>query len=138
MAILVAFNILWMGFRLMQRSFAGLMEQADETYTSLMLQTLEQAREERIISNYHQLRHRQVHDQVWVEYHLLFPRDLSITEAHDRSHRVEDRIASLFPKDEVFVTAHLEPDHHEIAHPGGHAEPSDPLGNVSVSNPSSS
>lgn len=137
MAILVAFNIMWMGFRLMRRSFSGLMERADETSTSLMLQTLEHAREEGIISNYHQLRHRQVHDQVWVEYHLLFPEDLSITEAHERSHRVEDRIASLFPKDEVFVTAHLEPDHHEIAHPAGHAEPSDPLTDVSVSNPPS-
>ena len=133
-AILVAFNIVWTGLRLMRRSFAGLMERADEGHTSLMLQTLEKAREENIISNYHQLRYRQVHDQVWVEYHLLFPEDLSITDAHERSHQVEDRISSLFPRDEVFVTAHLEPDHHERAHPAGHAEPSDPLGDVSVSN----
>jgi divalent metal cation (Fe/Co/Zn/Cd) transporter len=73
-----------------------------------------------------------VHDQVWVEYHLLFPGNLTITEAHERSHAVEDRVAAFFPKDEVYVTAHLEPDHHEEAHPAGHAEPADPLGEAEL------
>ncbi len=133
-AILVAVNIMWTGLRLMRRSFSGLMERADDEYTSVILQTLEQAREDGVVSNFHQLRHRQIHDQIWIEYHLLFPENLSITEAHDRSHAVEERIVSAFPKDEVFVTAHLEPDHHEIAHPEGHAEPADPLGDPSVIN----
>ncbi len=131
-AILVAFNIMWMGFRLVRRSVSGLMERADDAYTTVMLRVLEEARAERIISHYHQLRHRRVHDQLWVEYHLLFPEDLSITEAHDRSHQVEDRITAAFPRDDVFVTAHLEPDHHEHAHPAGHAEPADPLGDVVI------
>lgn len=131
-AIVVAFNIMWTGFRLMRRSFSGLMERADDEVTSIFLQTLETMREEGVISNFHQLRHRRVHDQVWVEYHLLFPEDLSITEAHHRSHLVEDRVVSLFPDEEVYVTAHLEPDHHDHAHPTGHAEPADPLGNGSV------
>lgn len=133
-AILVAFNIMWTGFRLMRQSVAGLMERADDAQTSIFFQTLEKMREEGIISNFHQLRHRRVHDHVWVEYHLLFPDDLSITEAHDRSHLVEESVVRLFPEDEVFVTAHLEPDHHERAHPRGHVEPADPLGDASVSN----
>lgn len=127
-AIVVAFNIVWTGLHLVRTSISGLMERADDRYTSVMLQVLDQAREEGIVSHYHQLRHRRVHDQLWVEYHLLFPEDLSITEAHDRSHLVEDRVAAAFPKDEVFVTAHLEPDHHDHAHSEGHAEPADPLG----------
>ena len=132
-AILVAFNIMWMGLRLVRRSVSGLMERADDAYTVVMLGVLEKAREDGLISHFHQLRHRRVHDQLWVEYHLLFPEDLSITEAHDRSHRVEDRITAVFPKDDVFVTAHLEPDHHDHAHPEGHAEPADPLGDVFIS-----
>lgn len=132
-AILVAFNIMWTGFRLVRRSVSGLMERADDDYTTAMLQVLEAARAEGVISHYHQLRHRRVHDQLWVEYHLLFPDDLSITEAHDRSHQVEDRIAAVFPKDEVYVTAHLEPDRHDHAHPEGHAEPADPLGEIFTS-----
>ncbi len=131
-AILVAFNIMWTGFRLVRRSVSGLMERADDAYTSAMLEVLETARDEGVISHYHQLRHRRVHDQLWVEYHLLFPEDLTITEAHDRSHLVEDRITATFPQDDVFVTAHLEPDHHEQAHPDGHAEPADPFGEGAV------
>lgn len=131
-AILVALNILWTGFSLVRRSVSGLMERADDAYTTTMLDVLDKARKEGVVSQYHQLRHRRVHDQLWVEYHLLFPEDLTITEAHDRSHEVEDRITAAFPRDDVFVTAHLEPDHHEHAHPDGHAEPADPLRDVTI------
>lgn len=126
-AVIVALNILWTGAKLLTRSVAGLMERADVTYTNAILEVLEEARADGVVSNYHQLRHRRVHDQLWIEYHLLFPEDLSITDAHDRSHLVEDQIVRLFPKDDVFVTAHLEPDRHDEAHPKGHAEPADPL-----------
>lgn len=128
-AIGIALNIVWTGGRLVRQSIAGLMERADENYTLGILEVLEEARASRVISNYHQVRHRRVHDQLWVEYHLLFPEDLSITEAHDRSHLIEGRVAARFA-DDVFVTAHLEPDRHEAAHPEGHAEPADPLRDV--------
>jgi cation diffusion facilitator family transporter len=126
-AIAVALNILWSGSGLLRRSVSGLMERAEEADTSALVNILDAAVHDGIISNFHQLRHRRIHDQIWVEYHLLFPEDLTITEAHERSHAVEDRIASMYPKDEVFVTAHLEPDRHDEAHPAGHAEPVDPL-----------
>jgi divalent metal cation (Fe/Co/Zn/Cd) transporter len=67
---------------------------------------------------------------VWVEYHLMFPGDMPIHEAHARSHRVEDRVDALFPDDDVYVTAHLEPRRHEEAHPDEHREPTDPLRDV--------
>lgn len=130
-AIMLAANIMFSGGRLVRQSVRGLMERADDGYTRSILEVLETARQEGIISNYHQVRHRRVHDQLWVEYHLLFPVDLSITRAHDLSHLVEDRIAVRFD-DEVYVTAHLEPDHHDDAHPDGHAEPIDPLRNVDL------
>lgn len=126
-AILVALNILWMGVSLLRQSIAGLMETADEGYTNAIIGVLRKARDADLIKNYHQVRHRRVHDQLWIEYHLLFPEDMTITEAHDRAHLVEDRVVELFPDDEVYVTAHLEPAHHQEAHPAGHAEPIDPL-----------
>ena len=126
-AIVVALNILWTAFSLLRQSISGLMERADTGYTSAIIEVLREAREKGVITSFHQVRHRRVHEQLWIEYHLLFPEDLTITEAHDRAHAVEDRIVSIFPKDEVYVTAHLEPAHHEEAHPEGHAEPLDPL-----------
>ncbi len=131
-AIAVALNILWTAFRLIVRSVEGLMEKAARPDTLRILAELSRAAQEGVISAYHQLRHRRVNDQRWIEYHLLFPTHLSITEAHDRAHAVEDAIAALFPDDEVFVTAHLEPEAHDEAHPDGHAEPADPLSQVEV------
>lgn len=126
-AILVACNILWTAGRLIRRSARGLMERADTEATERILDTLNRAMEHELIENFHQVRHRRVNDQVWVEYHLLFPEDMSITEAHDRSHLVEDAVNRLFPKDDVHVTAHLEPVAHDTYHPEDHQEPTDPL-----------
>ncbi len=131
-AILVAANILWTAGRLIRRSARGLMERADTEATAQILETLERAVREGMIENYHQVRHRRINDQVWVEYHLMFPEDMRITEAHERSHWVEDAIAARFPRDDVHVTAHLEPAPHEASHPEGHREPTDPLRDFDV------
>lgn len=126
-AIIMALNILATAFSLMRRAYEGLMEKADEHITQSILNELAHARAVGLICSFHQVRYRRVHDQVWVEYHLLFPNHLTITEAHRRSHEVEDAVARLFPDDEVTVTAHLEPEHHAAFHPAGHQEPADPL-----------
>lgn len=129
-AILMALNIMWTAYQLVRGAVEGLMEKADRRQTEVILSELERARAAALITNFHQVRHRRVHDMVWIEYHLWFPPELSITEAHRRSHEVEDAIVGLFPKDDVYVTAHLEPDHHDEAHGGVHAEPVDPLEEV--------
>lgn len=126
-AILVALNILWTAGQLLRRSVYGLMEKADPESTARIFNVLNEALENETIVNFHQVRYRRVSDEVWIEYHLLFPGKMSIEEAHARSHAVEDEIATLFPRAEVHVTAHLEPARHDEAHPPHHVEPSDPL-----------
>lgn len=126
-AILLALNIAWTGIRLMKQAMEGLMERVDEEASQTILTELDAAVARGLIDGYHQVRHRRVNDQVWVEYHVQFGGNISLAEAHDRAHRVEDTLKALFPKDEVTVTAHLEPEAHEEAHPEGHREPVDPL-----------
>ncbi|GIV58526.1 MAG: cation diffusion facilitator transporter [Rhodothermaceae bacterium] len=126
-AIVVALNILWTAVRLVRTSVSGLMEAADTADTQAILTVLDQAVAEGLISGYHQVRHRRVNDQLWIEYHLLFPEDLRIPEAHERSHVVEERLARALGPTHVYVTAHLEPETHDEAHPEGHREPADPL-----------
>ncbi|PSQ95921.1 MAG: cation transporter [Bacteroidetes bacterium SW_9_63_38] len=128
--LLVAANILRTASRLLRRSVYGLMDEADPEATEGLLDELTEAKADGTIAEYHQVRHRRSGDQVWIEYHLMFPGDMSIREAHARSHEVEDRVDTLFPDDEVHVTAHLEPRRHEEAHPEGHREPTDPLREV--------
>lgn len=127
-AVLVGFNLGWMGLKLIRQAYQGLMERADRAATDALLTALDAARHDGTIAGYHQVRHRRVNDQVWIEYHLQFSGALSLDEAHARSHDVEDTVIALFPNDQVVVTAHLEPDAHDDAHPEGHAEPADPLG----------
>lgn len=121
-AIILALNIMWTAGKLMRDSWHGLMETADPDETRRIVDLLDEALEKNVIQGYHQLRHRRVHNRVWVEVHLLFPSTLSITEAHDESHRVEDALHRLFPGDRVIVTAHLEPEHHEDAHAARYPE----------------
>jgi cation diffusion facilitator family transporter len=122
LAILVALNILWMAVSLMKQAVSGLMEQAEA-----ILSILDDAKRSETISGFHQLRHRRVNDQLFVEYHLLFPESLTVSEAHERSHEVEDRIQARFDKRGIIVTAHLEPDSHDSAHQGRIPEPGDAL-----------
>jgi cation diffusion facilitator family transporter len=124
LAIIVALNILWTAGSLLRRSIDGLMEAADPEETARIVTLLENAVKDEVICGFHQLRHRRVNDQVWIEYHLLFPEDDSIQIAHDKSHNVEDAIHALFPSDTVIVTAHLEPEEHAEAHTDRHPEPS--------------
>ena len=128
--LLVAANILWTALGLLRRSAYGLMDEADPEATQALLDELAEAKEEGVVAEFHQVRHRRSGDQVWVEYHLMFPGDMTIEDAHARSHDVEDRVDALFPDDEVHVTAHLEPRRHDDNHPEGHREPADPLREV--------
>jgi cation diffusion facilitator family transporter len=129
-ALLVAANILWTAGSLLKRSVYGLMDAADPSATRDILDVLTEAKEAGVIAEFHQVRHRRSGDQVWVEYHLMFPGDMSIRDAHTQSHEVEQRIDALFPDSDVHVTAHLEPRRHAEAHPEGHSEPADPLRKV--------
>ncbi len=128
--LLVAVNILWTATSLLRRSVYGLMDEADPDATQALLDELANAKTDGTIAEFHQVRHRRSGDQVWVEYHLMFPGDMTIEEAHARSHDVEDQVDALFPDDEVHVTAHLEPRRHDDNHPEDHREPADPLRDV--------
>ncbi len=127
-AILVALNIIWTAGGLLQQAVGGLMERVSEDDSRRIIQTLEEARSEGSIAGFHQVRHRRINDQVWVDYHLQFAPTMSITDAHARSHAVESSVDALFPSDRVYVTAHLEPDEHDIHHPRNFREPEDALG----------
>ena len=130
-ALLVAANILWTAGHLLRRSLGGLMDRADTNTTRRVLRVLNDAKSDDTIANYHQVRHRRTDDQLWIEYHLLFPGQMSVREAHTRSHRVETALHDAFASDQVRVTAHLEPRQHGQAHPPDHVEPHDPLYDVS-------
>lgn len=128
LAIFLGLNILWTSKSLIKNAVSGLMEAANPEETAQIIALLNDAVETGVIRGYHQLRHRRISNQVYIEYHMTFPIEDSIQRAHDKSHGVEDAIHQLFIGDSVIVTAHLEPDLHSEAHKNRFPEPStDPL-----------
>jgi cation diffusion facilitator family transporter len=105
-AILVAIHIVRTGWRLIIRSFNGLMDHA--------LPPAEQALVRKAIESqlgpetaYHALRTRQAGTDRFVDFHLLVPGKTDVARAHRLAERVEQAIRLAVPGTEVVV--HIEP-----------------------------
>ena len=106
LALLVAMNIVWTGWQLMQRSAAGLMD------VSLPAEQLAQV--EALLTGYrtrglefHALRTRQAGSRAFVTLHVLVPGSWTVQVGHDWSERIEADIRLALPH--AHVTTHLEP-----------------------------
>lgn len=105
-ALIVAANIIWTGWQLMQRSAAGLMdvslsaaklEQVDAVLAEYRLQGLD----------FHALRTRQAGSRAFVTLHVLVPGQWTVQLGHDWAERIEADIRKAVPH--AHVTTHLEP-----------------------------
>jgi cation diffusion facilitator family transporter len=105
-AIAVAANVLYSGFRLVRRSMLGLLD------TSLPEETL--ARIKTILEShgssgvrYHALRTRQAGARRFISFHILVPGDWTVQRGHDLLEEIEERIREAVPRS--VVDTHLEP-----------------------------
>lgn len=125
-AMAAAGHIIITGIRIMKRAVSEAMDEAPAEQTSMILAVLEHSVSSGLIEAYHQLRHREVNGDRWIELHLLVPGHLTVREAHERATRIERKLRAAFPKGQTLVTSHIEPSEHEKAHPEGF-EPEDPF-----------
>lgn len=105
-AIAVAANVLYTGFRLLRRSMLGLLD------TSLPAETL--ARIKTILDShgkagvrYHALRTRQAGARRFISFHILVPGDWTVQRGHDLLEEIEERVREAVPRS--VVDTHLEP-----------------------------
>ncbi|HEY7315709.1 MAG TPA: cation diffusion facilitator family transporter [Gemmataceae bacterium] len=105
-ALAVAINILWTGFKLIRRSFDGLMDHALPAAEQAAVRS---AIERHLGTNmtYHALRTRQAGRRRFVDFHLLVPGKLTVQQAHTLTGKVEDAVRGTLP--EMEVTVHIEP-----------------------------
>lgn len=107
LATAVALAILWSGWRLIGESIGGLMDAAVPD------RVLNQIRE--IISDNadgaleaHDLRTRHAGQATFIEFHLVVPGDMTVSEAHDICDRLEKALrAGVSP---AHITIHVEPE----------------------------
>jgi cation diffusion facilitator family transporter len=105
-AFLVAINIVWTGWKLLQRSAAGLMDVSiPEEDIRAIESVLERYRQQGL--DFHALRTRQAGTRVFISLHLLVPGSWSVQLGHDWSERVEADIRRVLTH--ANITTHLEP-----------------------------
>jgi cation diffusion facilitator family transporter len=105
-AIAAALNILVSGLRLMRRSVSGLMDAADPA-VHRQIEELVTTETHRHGITHHNLRHRNIGDAHHVEFHLSFPRDILLRDAHRIATEIEDTVEkNIHPA--AHVITHLE------------------------------
>ncbi|WP_310621879.1 cation diffusion facilitator family transporter [Flexibacterium corallicola] len=109
LAVLVAVNILWSGWKLVRESIGGLMDEAAPEGEQDALRKLISKYGEGAIEA-HDLRTRHAGHVTFVDFHLVVPSQLSVQDAHEICDRIEEGIAKDMPG--ARVTIHVEPEHH--------------------------
>lgn len=115
LAILVALNILWSGGKLIRQSVGGLMDERDPVVEGQLKKALDEETQKRGLV-YHEFRCRNTGTSLWVDLHLLFPKDTTIETAHWRATEIEGsvRLRMALP---ITFTTHLEPtEQHDETH----------------------
>jgi cation diffusion facilitator family transporter len=105
-ALIVAVNILWTGWQLLQRSAAGLMDVSiPEDEIRAIEAVLDRYRAQGL--EFHALRTRQAGTRAFISFHLLAPGAWTIQHGHDWSERIESDIREAVQN--AHITTHLEP-----------------------------
>jgi len=105
-ALAVAANIVWSGYKLMQRSVHGLLDRALPPERMRALDgALERYRARGI--EFHALRTRQAGARSFVTLHVLVPAGWTVAQGHDLAHEVEKDIRAVLP--DAVVMTHVEP-----------------------------
>lgn len=105
-ALLVAMNIVWTGWQLMQRSAAGLMDVSVPPEQLSKIDALLAAYRAQGL-DFHALRTRQVGSRAFVTVHVLVPGHWTVQQGHDWAERIEKDIRNELPHSHI--TTHLEP-----------------------------
>jgi cation diffusion facilitator family transporter len=107
LAAFVAINILWSGWGLVKESIGGLMDEALPEATLSRVREIISGNAEGALEA-HDLRTRHAGKMTFIDFHLVVPGAMSVTDAHDICDRLERAL-----KDEIedaLITIHVEPD----------------------------
>jgi cation diffusion facilitator family transporter len=105
-ALIVSASILRIGWRLVVRSFNGLMDHALPPAEQILVRKAIEAHL-KTGTAFHALRTRQAGTDRFVDFHLLVPGRTDVARAHRLAERIEQAIRAALPSTEVVV--HIEP-----------------------------
>jgi cation diffusion facilitator family transporter len=107
LAVAVAVHVLWSGLRLVSQSVGGLMDAAPAPEVVERIRRLVREHAHGALEA-HDLRTRHAGRLTYLEFHLVVPGDLSVSEAH----AICDRIEAALREDmeHLVITIHVEPE----------------------------
>lgn len=107
LAALIALNVLRVGWIMMRRSIAGLMDEAPDPDTLTVIRNVIAASGHGAIEA-HDLRARIVGAMAFVEFHLVVPGTMSVNAAHEICDRIEAALRARIGQ--ALIHIHVEPD----------------------------
>jgi cation diffusion facilitator family transporter len=107
LAIIVAINILWQGWRVIGSSVGGLMDMAVDKDETMRIRDIISTNCKGALE-VHDLKTRIAGRATFIEFHLVVDADMSVGESHVICDRIEDALKTEIPS--VRVTIHVEPD----------------------------
>jgi cation diffusion facilitator family transporter len=119
-AILIGGLIMLGGYNLIRSAVAGLMDEMDPEFKRRMDQALAKRAEDSPIGEIHEVRARQINDEIWLEMHVLMRGSTTILDAHAAVTQFENELRSDFPEYRLRINSHIEPLDHARDHPKGH------------------
>lgn len=103
----VGLNILWSGYRLITESVGGLMDVAVPEDRLNRIREVISVNAEGAIEA-HDVRTRQSGRKTFVDFHLVVPGSMSVSDAHDICDRIENALREAI--EGVMITIHVEPE----------------------------
>jgi cation diffusion facilitator family transporter len=106
-AILVGLNILVTGARLVHQAASGLMDTSDPELLEEICRVIAEKRRPMWI-DIHQLRARRAGSRIFIDFHLILPRDLSLEASHDEVKLLEHTLNDYF-EGQADILIHADP-----------------------------
>lgn len=107
LASLVAFNILWSGWALVRESVGGLMDEAVPAEHLDSIRNLISANADGALEA-HDVRTRHAGRRTFIDFHLVVPGEMTVSEAHVICDRIERALRDEV--DDAMITIHVEPE----------------------------
>lgn len=105
-ALLVSFNIVWSGLKIVKKSVQGLMDAALPETTLQLIQNVLESYEQSGIK-FHAIQTRQAGARQFVSMHVLVPGEWTVQQGHELLERIEEDLRKEVRG--IIVSTHLEP-----------------------------
>jgi cation diffusion facilitator family transporter len=120
LALVVALNILWQGWKVITSSLGGLMDRAVSMEDHIQIRDIISANSKGALE-VHDLKTRIAGRATFIEFHMVVDAEMTVSESHAICDRIEAALAEEIPS--VRVVIHVEPEDEAKLPPGTAAVP---------------